>query len=239
MLNLRSSARMLALGAALLTIGCDDDDDIVTPTQTARVRIVNLNPNAASAGLYANGALVNGSTVAFGSAGAQCVSVPIGQALAFRTAGSTSNFATVQTTGLTANQNYTLVLYGNQATPQSALLSDNNVTAPTTGNAAIRFFNASGAAGDIYLTSPGGTLPSSATSANLANGQATSTFGSYPSANTQIRVFNAGSATSGTPVFTANVTPTNLSGTRIGNVFLTNATATGGANATLTTAPCS
>jgi hypothetical protein len=238
MLTLRTSARLLALSAAVLTTACGDDDIIDPVVQTARVRVVNLNPNAASAGLYANGTLL-GTNVAFGSAGAQCVSVPIGQALTFRASGQTTNLATVQTSTLAANQSHTIVLYANGTTPQAAVLSDNNITAPTTGNAALRFFNASGTAGDIYLTSPGGALPTTATTANLAAGQATATFGSYPTANTQIRVFNAGSATTGTPVFTANVTPTNLSSTRIGNVFLTNANATGGANATLTTQPCS
>jgi hypothetical protein len=237
MLNFRSTARVLALGATLALVACGDDD-IVSPQQTARVRIVNLNPNASSAGLFANGAAV-GTGVAFGSAGATCVNVPIGQALSFRTAGSTSNLTSVQTTGLTANQSYTIVLYGDATTPQAAVLSDNGITAPTAGNAAIRFFNASGAARDIYLTTPGGALPTTANAANLLAGQATTSFGSYPTANTQIRLFNAGSAATGTPALTVNVTPTALSSSRIGTVFLTNATTTGGTNATLTTAPCS
>ena len=238
MLNFRSTARVLALGATLALVACDDDDDIVSPQQTARVRVVNLNPNASSVGLFANGSAI-GSNVAFGTAGATCVDVPIGQALTFRTAGSTSNLTSVQTTSLTANQNYTIVLYGNNTTPQSAVLSDNGVTAPTAGNAAIRFFNASGTAGDIYVTSPNGTLPGTANAANLAAGQATTTFGSYPTANTQIRVFNAGSPTTGTPALNVSITPTALSTNRVGTVFLTNATTTGGTNATLTTAPCS
>jgi hypothetical protein len=235
MMNLRTSARVLALGAAIATVGCDDDDDFVSPTQTAQVRVVNLNPNASSVGLFADGAAV-GSSVAFGSAGTSCISVPIGRALTFRTAGQTTNLANIQSTGLTANQPYTIVLYGSGTTPQTAVLSDNGITAPAAGNAAIRFFNASGAAGDIYVTAPNATLPTTPNVGNLLGGQASTTFGTYRSENTQVRIYPTGTTT--TPAFSASIVSASLAGNRTGTVFLTNAVNTGGANASITVAPC-
>jgi len=239
MLNLRSSARLFALGAALLTVGCDDDEDLVSPTPTARVRVVNLNPSVTSAGLFADGSAV-GSTVSFGAASASCIAVPVGKALQFRAAGQSAQLVNVSNANITANQPYTIVLYGSAAAPQAAVLSDAGITAPSAGNAAIRFFNASGTAGDVYLNASGGALPGTPSAGNLLAGQATTgatAFGSYPSANTELRVYNVGNTT--IPAINSTIITANLSTGRVGTVFLTNATATGGANASVTAAPCS
>jgi hypothetical protein len=236
----RITVAILATTALTMLAACSDDDTTNPTTQTARVRVVNLDQTSANAGLYSNGNLV-GSNVGFGAAGANCIDVPVGQSLSFRAAGATTDLTTNASPGLTAGQNYTVVLYRSGATAQSAILSDNGITAPTADNNGIRFFNATGTAGDIYVTAPNGTISGTPSSANLAAGTATTgatAFGSYPTANTRLRMFNVGSST-GTPRVNTTFTSGNLSSARTGTAFLTESNMTGtSTNASVVSAPC-
>ncbi|MEJ7810810.1 MAG: hypothetical protein WKG32_10420 [Gemmatimonadaceae bacterium] len=220
-MKLRSITTLMALGAMTAVAACGDDDDPVQPPQQfAQVRVVNAS-STASVGLFANGTAVTGSTVALAAGSATCVNVPIGRSLSFRAAGSSTELATIATP-LTANTPYTIVYYGNA---QTAVLSDAGFTDPTTGNNGLRFFNATGTAGDIFVTAPNGTL-GTASVPNLAAGTATpgaSAFGTFPTASTQVRVFNVGTTT-GTP--RVNFTLPALTGNRAATVFLTGNAAT-------------
>ena len=229
------------IALAALTLAACNDDTSTAPgntVQTARVRVVNLYPTSTNAGLFANGTAV-GSNVNFGSAGATCVDVPVGQSLSFRSGGSSTNLTTMATPSLTAGQQYTLVLFGTGANAQSVLLSDNAITNPTAGNNAIRIFNATGTAGDVWITTPDADLTGTASAANLASGTGTTTFGSYATGNSQVRLFDLG-ATTGTPRVTTTISSANLSTNRVGTVFLTESNLTGGTtNASVIAAPCS
>lgn len=237
----RSTFSLLALGALALTAACDDDDPTSPQTQVAHVRVVNLDPSSASAGLFANGTSV-GNNVTFGAAGTSCIDVPVGQPLSFRAAGSGTDIGANATPGFAANQNYTVVLYRSGGTAQSAVLSDANITAPTAGNNALRFFNATGTAGDVWVTTNGGDLTGNPSSGNLAAGSSTTganMWTSYPTANTQIRLFNTGTTT-GTPRVNTTFSSANLSAGRAGTAFLTESNLTGGTtNASVVAAPCS
>jgi hypothetical protein len=229
---------ILAIGT--LALGACNDDSSTAPNttpQTARVRVVNLYPTSTSAGLFANGTAVGGN-VNFGSAATTCVDVPVGRSISFRSAGSSTDLTTIASPNFTANNQYTVVLFGSGASAQSIVLNDNSITNPTAGNNAIRIFNGTGTAGDIWVTTPGGALTGTASAANLGAGAGTATFGSYATANSQVRLFNVGTTT-GTPRVTTTINGTNLSTNRVGTVFLTESNLTGGTtNASVVAAPC-
>ena len=238
----RNTLCILSLTALAFAAACSSKDNTTAPTpQTARVRVVNLDPSSANAGLYANGNLV-GSNVGFGAAAQSCIDVPIGQSLSFRAAGSSTDIGANTNAGLQAGQNYTIVLYRQGTTAQSAVLNDNTITTPGTGNNSLRFFNASGTAGDIFVTAPGATVSGTPSSSNLgaySSTSGTNMWTSYPTANTQIRMYNVGTTT-GTPRVNTNFTSTNLSASRVGTAFLTESNMTGTTtNASVVAAPCS
>ena len=239
----RITVAIAATTALAALAACNNDDNTTNPPtpQTARVRVINLDTASANAGLFANGTAI-GNNVGFGTAATSCIDVPVGQTLSFRNSGSTTDLATNANAGLTAGQNYTIVLYRSGTTAHSAILSDDGVTAPGTGNNALRFFNATGTPGDIYVTSSGGTISGTPSSANLAAGTATTgtnAFMTFPTANTQIRMFNAGTST-GTPRVNTTFTSNNLSASRIGTAILTESNMTGtSTNASVVSGPCS
>ncbi|MFL5561576.1 MAG: DUF4397 domain-containing protein [Gemmatimonadaceae bacterium] len=238
----RITTAIAAIAALSVAAACGNNDNSTNPTpQTARVRVVNLDPSSANAGLFANGTAV-GSNVAFGSAGSTCINVPVGQTLSFRAAGSGTDLVSNSNANFTAGQNYTVVLYRNGSGPQQAVLSDGGATAPSSGNNALRFFNATGTAGDIYVTSNGATISGTPSRANLAAGSATtgtSAWMNFPNTNSQIRMFNVGTST-GTPRVNTTFTSSNLSANGIGTAFLTESNMTGtSTNASVVAGPCS
>jgi hypothetical protein len=237
-MQLRNIAPACLIGAALLG-ACSSDKGTGPAVQTATVRVVNVSSTNASVGLFAGNQAL-GSNVNFGSGSATCVNAPVGQSLSFRAAGQTANLATIATPNLSANQRYTVVLHGAGANVQATVLNDAALPTPTAGNNALRFFNATGTAGDIWVTTPGGVLTGAASASNLAAGQATAgatAFGTFPTANTQVRLFNTGTTT-GAPRVTTTVNTAGLSQTRVGTLFLTETATTGGTNASFTVAPC-
>ena len=221
-------ATLLLSGSALVLAACDDDDDDgpTQPTQTAQIRVVNAS--GASVDVLSGTTSVT-TALAANTGSTSCFTVPAGSSttLAFRAAGGTTNLATVTQT-LTANQRYTLVLTGTGATSTATLLAD-ATTDPTTGNNAIRFVNATATAGDVHVTTPTGTL-GTATAAALAAGAATTTFITVPTANTRVRLFNAGTTT-GTP--RVDFTLPTLTGNRVATVVLANP-----GTATFVVTPC-
>ena len=113
----------------------------------------------------------------------------------FVLAGTQTGLAQV-TTQIVANTNYLAVFFG----PNNVGVFQESFTTPGSGNNSIRFVNATGSAGDIYLTSPGAVLPGSGTAPtiqNLAAGQASSA-NQYSNGRTEIRMCNVGVNT-GTP----------------------------------------
>lgn len=190
--------------AALVTIAACDDDDDDGPTGNqgqATVRVVNASSANATVSLN-NGNTTLAPTVAFGTAGA-CVNVPAGsQTLTFRT--GTTNVAATAATTFAANTKYTVVLSGSGATATATVLPD-AFTAPAAGNNAVRFVNATGTAGDVFLTTADGAVTGAPTSGNLAAGAFT-TFASHANTNVRARLFDVG--TTATP--RADVTITGI-----------------------------
>ena len=227
-MKLTHLASLAALSIVL--VGCDDDDDDlpgVEPTQTALVRVVNASTSTPTADLFVGSqTTAAGTGVATGTAGASCFTVPAGsQTLSFRQGGGTSAIATATPFTFVAGQRYTVILTGSGTAAgarNAVVLSDNAVTAPAAGQNAVRFFNATSAGTDVYVTAPGAAV-GSASQSGLASGTATTGgtggFTSYPVGSTLVRTFAAGGATSGTP--TVNFTIPALAGNRIATVVLT------------------
>lgn len=172
----------------LLATGCEDDDDGTGPVQTVAVRVVNASSGTAGTVNVTAGATDVATGLAFRGATTTCVNVPIGaQTFTFRS--GTTTLATANAT-LAAGNKYTVILSGTGATPTATVLTD-NPTAPATGNAAIRFVNATATAGDVHATPVGTTTLSAATiltgGANLAAGSATG-FLTSPTTNNRFRL---------------------------------------------------
>lgn len=222
------SYALLALAAtSVVLVGCDDDDDDLTTVQpTALVRVVNASPATATADLFVgtqSTALASG--VGTGTAGQSCVNVPAGnQTLNFRQGGTTTNAASASPFNFVAGQRYTVILTGSGTTAgarQAVVLTDDAVTAPAAGQNAIRFFNATGATGNVFVTTPSATLGTAnqtGLASNTATTGGTGGYTTYPVANTQVRVFPTGAATTGTPA--VNFTIPALTGNRVATIVL-------------------
>jgi hypothetical protein len=138
-----------------------------------------------------------------------------------------------------AKQNYTVVFYA----PNNAVVYPDVFTNPAAGNNAIRFINATGTPGDIYLSQPTANIVSPPTIANLAAGQVSGfnstsapggTFIEYSNVNTRVRLFNVGQTT-GTP--RADFTIASMPANHVATIVLT-PPPTGGSATGFMVMPC-
>lgn len=229
-MKLKALAPVLAFAA--VSAACEDKEDPTNVnTSTANVRFVNaIQGTSGNVLLTANGSAV-GSAQTFGGTSTTCSRVTAGtnRTLAFGTAGSGGNSISSQlgtmNTNLDANGSYTLIATGSTASPRLLVLNNTPTTTATSGNANIRFVNATGQAVDFFSTS-GATL-GTATFANVgANTVANSTtnagFTTVPTTNTNLTFRSAGGTTN---LFTT--TGTFQSGQNYTVVLLPTSTGTG------------
>lgn len=225
--------QLVTLTVLSLLAACGSDKT-TSPKTTASVRIVNASSSTSSlnASTTSSQSLSSGLNFQNGNAPTTCSTVNSGaQTINFTSGTSTTNIGSVTYTFL-PGQNYTIVYYGTN----NAVVYPETFTAPATGNMALRFVNATGSAGDVYLTTPTGTISGTPTVQNLAAGSVSGFNSSsapggvfvntYPSANTRIRLFNVG-ATTGTP--RADFTIGSMAANRVGTVVLTPAPSGGSA----------
>jgi hypothetical protein len=200
-----------ALAACVFVAACDDDNNGTGPQDFGALRVVNAASSAQAIDVYSDGSLL-ASNIAFLSGTSTCFDVEAGTpALEIRNAGTANAIATLNDP-VAANTDYTLVLMGNN---DATLLTD-QFTAPNTGEAAIRFINATGAAVDIYASDPNaGAIGTTPTSANLAV-SATSDFINIPEANTRFTFTTVGTQT---PLF--EISNFTLPTSRVATVVLT------------------
>src|SRR4051812_38570 len=151
---------LLALAAA-----CGDDDTELTSSNAALVQFVNASTITS--------ATASGGTTLGGSLGSQqattnCMLVAPGtQSLGFTNGAAT--IGTSSTTNLQAGQRYTVVLSGN-TTASSTLVFPENYSTQSAGNYGVRFINATSQAGDVYVTTPTGSVSGTANSSLAAGG---------------------------------------------------------------------
>lgn len=245
-MSYRSNSRLAALAAlSFLSVlaACGSDKNTTAPNAgTALVRIVNASStttglNAISGTTSLSSALNFQNTNAAGS----CTSIPAGsQTINFTSGSSTTNIGSVSNYNFQAGQRYTVVYFGNnnvQVYPES-------FTAPTTGNYAVRFINATSNAGNIFVTAPGASISSSATpnvsglsgsgASSVSGYNATTatggTFTSYPTGNNFVRMYGT-SANPSTATPSGSYTISNMSTTGAQTVIFTPAN-TANSNAT-------
>jgi hypothetical protein len=185
---------LTALASFALITGCSSD--ATKPGNFANMRIVNASASTGPISATNENRTVQAG-VAFqtpaGAGGCGTVEEGSSEAVNFVLAGTQAGLASV-TMQIVANTNYTAVFFG----PNNVGVFQESFTTPTAGNNDIRFVNATGSAGDVYLTTPGASLAgTSPTISNLAAGQASST-GQFSNGRTEIRMFNVG-VNSGTP----------------------------------------
>jgi Domain of unknown function (DUF4397) len=216
-----TSLALCMVGLALLA--CDDDDDPPTePPQTRSIRVVNASTGTTgTVDVFAGTQSIHTGLALRGSA---CINVPVGaQTISFRQGATT--LATAPAFTFSQGSGATAVLFGAGTTRSAAVFSD-VVTDPSANNMALRFINASGAAGDVHVTTPTGTL-GTASPANLAVNTASS-FSTFPTANTRVRLFNVGT-TAGNP--RADLTVSGLPTNRVSTVVFVDAGTPAGAPA--------
>jgi hypothetical protein len=168
-----------AIAALSLFIGCGSGNN-------AQIRIINTIPDAEGAlDVDVNGNKITGSTpVQFGTifpaatSSATYASVPSGSdTIAAYVSGTTVNPLNLGTTNLSASTEYTVVLQGNAATPNTpSVLTDNN-TAPTTNTLEYRVIYSSPWLSrnvgpvDVYIIPTGNALPTNPSIPGLTFGQ--------------------------------------------------------------------
>jgi Domain of unknown function (DUF4397) len=213
----------------VLLAACGSDKS-TSPTTTAQVRIVNASSSTTGLNSTAGSqSLSSGLSFQNANAATTCSTINSGsQTINFTSGSSSTNIGSVNY-NFQPNQNYTVVYYGTN----NVVVYPETFTAPTTGNMALRFINATGSAGDLYVTTPTGTISGTPAVQNFAAGSISGfnstsapggTFATYPTANTRARLFNVGTTT-GTP--RADFTIGSMGANRTGTVVLTPA-ASGG-----------
>jgi hypothetical protein len=218
----------LALSAAALaSVGfvAACSSDATNPNETAHSRFVNASAGTASLTATNEGrGVANGLNFQNTNAPAGCSTVEKGsdEQIDFFLGGTSTGLGSIKAQ-IIAQNNYTVVFYA----PNTAAVYPDQFTAPGAGLNALRFINATGSAGDIYLTDPSVIVVSgSPTIGNLANNQVSGfnsssavggTFVNYPTGQTRVRLFAVGSQVNPRADFTISQLPAN----RVGTVVLT------------------
>lgn len=202
------SIRYLApcLAVVAMLAACEDKDTTGVNT-TASVRFVNAMSGSGSLSLAANGSVV-GSPLAFPAQSSTCqtVNTSTANSMAFTFGTASSAGTTLATTlgtatsALTAGGSYTVIATGTTSNPQLYVLPATSTTTAATGNANVRFVNATGLALDAFSTTSGAVL-GTATASGLSAYSAGSTFATVPITNTSLTYRIAGTTTN---AFTAS-----------------------------------
>ncbi len=147
------------LSIALLTMfsvsSCSDDDDDATPAGNARLMIVHASPDAPAVDLLLDNSKVNTSPVEFLDNTAYLTVTEGTRNIKVNVAGTTTT-ALAANLGFTKNKNYTLFAV-DSVSKLNALFIEDNLTAPASGKAHVRFIHLSpdAPAVDVALTGGG------------------------------------------------------------------------------------
>ncbi|QJD97023.1 DUF4397 domain-containing protein [Mucilaginibacter robiniae] len=150
-----SKQALTRAGAVLLAftmlVSCKKDDPYdFDGTYYAQVNFINASSDAGSASLFIDDVQRTPNAVAYGNASGynKCYA---GQQTATVQAGNNQTVVATSSVQLDANTNYTIFLAG-QSGALSLIQVTDDMTAPSTGNAKVRFVNASSNASGASLT---------------------------------------------------------------------------------------
>ena len=214
-------ALLLAAGLSLLA-GCGEGSGLSTAVsgRGASLQIINASAATGTASVTAGGNTLR-SALDFRSAA--CVSLPEGvHALTFASGGTP--IAATDSMLLDVGQPLTVVFFDDADAGSDVVVQPLTFTTPAAGSVAIRFINGSALTGDIFVTTPTGTVVGTPNIAALANGEVSS-FRTFAAANTRIRFFSTGETE--TPF--ADITLGALPANRATTVVFTDSVPAGGA----------
>ena len=228
--------RFALLSLLAVAVACNDEDEPAGPPQqnVAQLRIVNAADFPDVQVRRTGSATPLAQDLDFRQSTSTCVTVPLGeQALIFSSGGTELRIAAGT---FEANESYTAILVGSGATVRAVVLPD-TVTAAA-GSNALRFINATSAAGDVYVTPPGGAVGAGFLATGnmgvLATSNSRPDYVNRSTEHTQVRLFDP-QTTTGTP--RADIALTGLTATRLATVVFTDAGSPAGPTAFLV-APC-
>jgi len=220
------SAAALASVAFLAACGSDATE----PNEIANTRFVNASATTSSISATNEGRVV-ASGLAFQNTNqpSSCSTVEHGgdEEVKFTLGGTTNEIGSVKAEFI-SQANYSVVFYA----PNTIAVYPDNFTAPGTGLNALRFINATGSAGDIYVTGPNDGISGAPAVANLGSNSVSGfnsgtapggTFNTYGQGSTRVRLFNVGSQVNPRADFTIGALPSN----RVATVVLTTPSSTG------------
>jgi len=213
-----------ALVSAGLVAACSSD--ATHPNEIANTRFVNASASTASISATNEGRNVaNGLNFQNTNAPSGCSTVEHGndEEIKFTLGTGNTGLGSIKAP-FAAKANYSVVFYA----PNTIAVYPDVFSAPPSGQNAIRFINATGSAGDVYLTAPNDQIlvTTSPTISNLANNQVSGfnsssatggTFVNYDQSRTRVRLFNVGSQINPRADFTI----AQIAANHVGTVVLT------------------
>ena len=181
-----------ALVGALATAGCDDDS--LSPSRTAQLRVVHASPDAPAVDVLVDNAAVL-TNVPFKSSSTY-LAVPSGSRnLKVRAAG-TSTVVIDANANVAAGEAYTVLAAGRVASIAPLVLED-DLTSPAAGNVRLRLVHAAPSAGnvDIYVTAPSANLATTSPTLATVPFRGASNYLEVPAGTYRVRVTPAGTKT--------------------------------------------
>ncbi|MGV3586165.1 MAG: DUF4397 domain-containing protein [Adhaeribacter sp.] len=131
----------LVIFPALFLTACDDDDNTDAMNAQARVMVVHASPNAPAVDVLVDDKKVNSAALTFPN-NSGYLAVMAGQRnLKVNAAGTTTSVINANA-NLEANKNYSVFAINNLANIEALVLND-NLTAPASGKAHVRFVHLS------------------------------------------------------------------------------------------------
>ena len=131
---------MLLVFPAFMFTACDDDDDDAMTAQS-RVMVVHASPNAPAVDVLVDDVKVNSAGLAFPNNSGYLEVVSGNRNVKVNAAGTTTTVINANV-NLEADKNYTVFAINNLANIEALLLPD-NLTAPASGKAHVRFVHLS------------------------------------------------------------------------------------------------
>ena len=232
----RHMSRFTLLSLLAVAVACNDEEEPAGPPQgsVAQLRIVNAADFPDVQVRRTGSATPLVQDLDFRQSTSTCVTVPRGEQALIFSSGDTELRIAAAT--FEANESYTAILVGSGATIRGVVLPD-TVTAAA-GSNALRFINATSAAGDVYVTPPGGAVSAGFLAAGnlgvLATSNARPDYIHRSTEHTQVRLFDP-ETTTGTP--RADIALTGLPTSRLMTVVFTDAGSPAGPTAFMV-APC-
>jgi hypothetical protein len=200
------------LAALALLAACDKESSVFQPDHSgeARVTIVNTTPLVVKP--YVGEQLASPTNLQPASWVQACALIPPSSTTLTFKALADTNIAVTGATNFAAGGQYTTLLLQNGTAASALVLPETFVNLPE-GQFGVRIVNATGQAGDFYITPTAGTLgatPTASLAANEATGGATGVGGyiTSPISTPRVRMFASGNTT--TQLATITLSSTSL-----------------------------